>query len=107
MFLESKECIIEWAKRFTLVIDKAWQSHPIKPNTYLDWFDGDRFQEEQDWLTDTDYDLNLGLLMNIDWWQYFKWTEHSMGGFYCSLLNLPRKICQLMHNIFTLGEVLV
>ena len=86
---------------------KAWQSRPIKPNTYSDWFDGEKFQEEKDWLTDTDYDLNLGLLMNIDWWQYFKRTEHSMGGVYCSLLNLPREIRQLMNNIFTLGEALV
>ena len=88
------------------MIDKAWQSHPIKPNTYLDWFDGDRFQEEQDLLTDTDYEFRFthehGLVAGFQ-----KWTEHSMGGFYCSLLNLPGKICQLMHNIFTLGEVLV
>jgi hypothetical protein len=42
-------------------------------------------------------------MINIDWWQKFKRTVHSLGGIYSSILNLPRDIRQKLDNIFTLG----
>ena len=82
----------------------AWRTRETIPGTYSDWFDGSRFSEEKDWFEDESYDFNLSLLINIDWWQPFQRTVHSMGGMYCSVLNLPRDIRQQLENIFTLGR---
>lgn len=71
---------------------------------YSDWFDGSRFRDDQEWYEDDTYDFNLGLLINVDWWQPFKRTIHSMGGLYASILNLSRDKRQKLDHILTLGN---
>ena len=55
-------------------------------------------------MSSEEYDLSICLVINIDWWQKFKRTVHSLGGIYAAVLNLPRAIRQKLENIFTLGE---
>lgn len=83
-----------------------WRQRVSQDGVYGDWFDADRFKQERDWVTDNNYDLNLCLLINIDWWQPFKRTIHSMGAIYGSILNLPRDIRQKHDNIMTLGMMI-
>ena len=74
-----------------------------RSDAYRDLFDGSQFSEHRDWIRDKAFDLSLCLMINIDWWQKFKRTVHSLGGIYSSILNLPRDIRQKLDNIFTLG----
>ena len=84
-----------------------WRDRQRVEGVYSDWFDGKRFEEEKEWLSDERNDLNIVLLTNVDWWQVFQRTVHSMGAIYASILNLPRELRQQLENIMTLGEPLM
>ena len=84
-----------------------WRDRQRVEGVYSDWFDGKRFEEEKEWLSDERNDINIVLLTNVDWWQVFQRTVHSMGAIYASILNLPRELRQQLENIMTLGEPLM
>src|SRR6185369_1697616 len=44
-------------------------------------FDGSRFFDKKNTIS------NLGLLLNLDWFQPFKYTQHSTGTIYASICN--------------------
>jgi hypothetical protein len=67
---------------------KVWNSFP---------FDGSKFFSPE---TATS---NLGLLINLDWFQPFKYTQHSTGAIYASICNLPRAERNKPENIIYLG----
>jgi hypothetical protein len=67
---------------------KVWNTFP---------FDGNRFFSQE---TATS---NLGLLINLDWFQPFKYTQHSTGAIYASICNLPRAERNKPENIIYLG----
>lgn len=81
---------------------ESWTDRNVESNIYGDWFDGAKFEEMKDWITDSAFDLSLCLCVNVDWWQPFQRTVHSMGGVYSSILNLPRDIRQKLENIMTI-----
>src|SRR5919108_3861567 len=60
-------------------------------------FDGSRFFSPETAST------NLGLLINLDWFQPFKYTQHSTGAIYASICNLPRSERNKPENILYLG----
>ena len=60
-------------------------------------FDGSRFFSPETAST------NLGLLINLDWFQPFKYTQHSTGAIYASICNLPRAERNKPENILYLG----
>lgn len=45
-----------------------YRSRKTQPETYSDWFDAEKFAKERDYLEDENFDLNLGLLFNVDWY---------------------------------------
>jgi hypothetical protein len=67
---------------------KVWNSFP---------FDGSKFFSPETATT------NLGLLINLDWFQPFKYTQHSTGAIYASICNLPRAERNKPENIIYLG----
>jgi hypothetical protein len=67
---------------------KVWNTFP---------FDGSKFFSQE---TATS---NLGLLINLDWFQPFKYTQHSTGAIYASICNLPRAERNKPENIIYLG----
>lgn len=48
---------------------------------------------------------NIGLMMNIDWFQPFKNTEYSLGVIYMVILNLPRESRFLWENVLVIGII--
>ena len=48
-------------------------------------------------------DSNLGLMLNLDWFQPFDGTTHSTGVLYAAICNLPRNIRFKRENLIILG----
>ncbi|GET67299.1 uncharacterized protein LOC107327733 [Rhizophagus irregularis DAOM 181602=DAOM 197198] len=48
-------------------------------------------------------DIYDGLLVNLDWFQPFTYTQHSTGAIYASICNLPRSERNKPENIIYLG----
>ena len=48
---------------------------------------------------------NLGLMLNLDWFQPFKHTQYSVGVVYLSILNLPRELRFKTENIILAGVI--
>ena len=48
---------------------------------------------------------NLGLMLNIDWFQPFTHTQYSVGVMYLVILNLPRSIRFKSENIIIAGVI--
>jgi Transposase family tnp2 len=67
---------------------KVWKTFPFNGNIF--------FTEE----TAT---THLGLLINLDWFQPFTYTQHSTGAIYASICNLPRLERNKPKNIIYLG----
>ena len=42
---------------------------------------------------------------NVDWFQHFKHTKHSIGVLYLAIQNLPRKDRFLTENIIIVGVI--
>src|SRR3954452_20841058 len=67
---------------------KVWKTFPFNGSTF--------FTEEA---TTT----HLGLLINLDWFQPFTYTQHSTGAIYASICNLLRSERNKPENIMYLG----
>ena len=46
---------------------------------------------------------NFALHLNIDWFQPFSRTQHSVGVIYLTILDLPRKQRYLQENVILAG----
>ena len=86
---------------------EKWRKRTISVNCLDDVYDG---QVWKDFLT---YDgkpflsapFNFGLSLNVDWFQPFKHTNHSVGAIYVAIQNLPREERFLSENIILLGVI--
>lgn len=67
--------------------------------------DGSQFQNQQEWLVNEGYDLNLLFGLSVDWYQEYTTTApYSVGVMYLTVLNLPRELRMSKENIFILGK---
>ena len=48
---------------------------------------------------------NLGVILNIDWFQPFENVNHSCGVIYLALLNLPRELRFKWENVILVGII--
>jgi hypothetical protein len=48
-------------------------------------------------------DSNIGLMLNVDWFQPYEGTIHSTGVIYAAICNLPREIRFKRENLLILG----
>ena len=76
----------------------------IPPNLLCDVYDGQVWRDFVDckFLGEPH---NLGLMLNIDWFQPFTHTQCSVGVMYLVILNLPRSIRFKSENIIIAGVI--
>jgi hypothetical protein len=67
-------------------------------NTFF--FDGSKFFSSETAIS------NLNLLINLNWFQFFKYTQHNTGAIYVSICNLPKAEKNKSGNIIYLGFLL-
>ena len=67
---------------------RVWKTFPFDGNTFF---------------TMKTATTHLGLLINLDWFQPFTYTQHSTGAIYASICNLPRSERNKPENIMYLG----
>ena len=67
---------------------RVWKTFPFDGNTFF---------------TTETATTHLGLLINLDWFQPFTYTQHSTGAIYASICNLPRSERNKPENIMYLG----
>ena len=48
---------------------------------------------------------NLGLMINVDWFQPFQNVQHSVGVIYLVIVNLPREVRFRQENVIVLGVI--
>ena len=48
---------------------------------------------------------HFGLLLNIDWFQPYKYTTSSVGVMYLTVLNLPRSVRYKRENVIIVGII--
>lgn len=48
---------------------------------------------------------NYGVMLNVDWFQPFKYTNYSVGAIYLTILNLPRQERFKKRNIILIGLI--
>lgn len=48
---------------------------------------------------------NLGLSLNVDWFQPFQHSSYSVGVVYIVILNLPREAKYLPRNVIVVGVI--
>lgn len=82
----------------------------FKEHCYTDVYDGRvwksfKDQENSDtfFFSQTTATTHLGLLLNLDWFQPFTYTQWSTGAIYASILNLPREERNKPENMLYLG----
>ena len=72
---------------------ESWRTRNLTGNSMGDVFEGRVWKD----FLDSDGDLyfstsgNLGVMLNVDWFQPYKHTNHSCGVIYLVLMNLPRE----------------
>ena len=49
--------------------------------------------------------INLGVMMNVDWFNPLRNYKHSLGDVYLVIINLPRKIRFKRENVILLGLI--
>ena len=74
---------------------------------YYDIFDGSIWKSFLDCDKESYFNdrRNLGGIINVDWFQPFENSEHSIGVIYMVLLNLPREIRFKKENVLIVGII--
>ena len=71
-----------------------WRDRKIPSSVMADIYDGRIWQSFQDKDGNKFFEnrYNLGLLINIDWFQPYKYVKYSVGAIYLAILNFPRRL---------------
>lgn len=79
---------------------ELWRQRKTDPNTFYDVYDGCAWKDfqspEKNFFTQPH---NLGLMLNVDWFQPYEHTQYSVGVVYLAIMNLPRSERFLPHNV--------
>ena len=72
---------------------ESWRKRDLTENSMGDVFEGRVWKEFLDSDGDPYFSKagNLGVMLNVDWFQVYKHTNHSCGVIYLVLMNLPRE----------------
>lgn len=79
----------------------SWRNRVVREGYMADVYDGSVWRSEVGGYLTSPY--NLYGMINIDWFQPYKHTQHSIGAIYMVLLNLPRSQRFKEENIMLLG----
>lgn len=91
---------------FTDTCEK-WTHRTVSEGTYADVYDGQVWKDfgtvaGQPFL---DVSGNLGLMLNVDWFQPYKNIQDSVGVIYLTVMNLPREERCKYSNIIVVGII--
>lgn len=78
-----------------------WRKRTTRDTHIADIYDGTVWQSEVDGYLKCDH--NLYGMINIDWFQPYKHTPHSVGAIYMTILNLPRVERFKEDNVMLIG----
>lgn len=86
---------------------ERWRSRSTEPDTLYDVYDGSMWKDfmEVEGVPFLSVPYNYALSLNVDWFQPFKHTQHSVGVLYMAVQNLPREIRFLAENILIVGII--
>lgn len=86
---------------------EQWRQLVSLPRLYNDVYDGEVWKDFQSWkgLPFLSAPFNFALHLNVDWFQPYERTQHSEGVLYLSVMNLPRNVRFLQHNIILVGVI--
>ncbi|GBB90179.1 hypothetical protein RclHR1_17060003 [Rhizophagus clarus] len=88
-----------------------WTNWHANSGMMTDVYDGEIWKNfssqidnsESQFFTKETADSNLGIMINLDWFQLFDSTPYSCGAIYGVICNLPRNVRFNKENILTLG----
>ena len=86
---------------------EEWRSRQQDPNIMSDVFDGRIWQQFMfvDGVPFLALPFNFAFSLNVDWFQPFKHTKHSIGVLYLAVQNLPRRERFRPENIIIVGVI--
>ena len=91
---------------------RRWTNHNVESGIMSDIYDGNIWKEFPSnidvqnfpkFFTPETANSNLGIMINLDWFQPFDSTIYSCGAIYSIICNLPRSVRFKRENILTLG----
>ncbi|XP_061190105.1 uncharacterized protein LOC133197961 [Saccostrea echinata] len=85
---------------------EKWRHQTYTDDVLSDVYDGNVWKEfngeKFNFFTEPN---NFGLMLNVDWFQPFKYSNYSVGAIYLSVLNLPREERFKRNNIILVGLI--
>ena len=86
---------------------ESWRNKRPTGDAMADVFDGKVWKEflDSDGEKFFSTSANLGVMLNVDWFQPYKHTNHSCGVIYLVLMNLPREERFKPENVILVGII--
>lgn len=86
---------------------ESWRNRKQVNGAMGDSFDGKIWNEFKDANGDAFFEKagNLGVMLNVDWFQPYKHTQYSCGVLYLVLMNLPREVRFKPENVMIVGMI--
>ena len=86
---------------------ESWRKRDLTGNSMGDVFKGRVWKDFLDSDGDPYFSTagNLGVMLNVDWFQPYKHTNHSCGVIYLVLMNLPREERFKPENVIIVGII--
>ena len=86
---------------------ESWRTRDLTGNSMGDVFEGRVWKDFLDSDGDPYFSTagNLGVMLNVDWFQPYKHTNHSCGVIYLVLMNLPREERFKPENVIIVGII--
>lgn len=85
---------------------ELWRFREVPHDVFNDVYDGEIWQKfnglEYNFFTS---ERNYGVMMNVDWFQPFKYSNYSIGAIYLTILNLPREERFKKKNMILVGLI--
>ena len=86
---------------------ESWRTRDLTGNSMGDVFEGRVWKDFLDSNGDPYFSTvgNLGIMLNVDWFQPYKHANHSCGVIYLVLMNLPREERFKLENVIIVGII--
>ena len=86
---------------------EAWRYRETDLSTLYDIYDGSLWKEfmEYNGVPFLSVPYCFALSLNVDWFQPYKHTQHSIGVLYIAIQNLPREVRFLVDNVIIVGII--
>ena len=86
---------------------ESWRKRKPTADSMADVFDGKVWKEFLDSDGNAFFSTagNLGVMLNVDWFQPYKHANHSCGVIYLALINLPREERFKPQNVIIVGII--